>query len=73
MQSQYRSGLGWRIFDAASRAIDRRLGWDRLPTPLGLAVLIGVRDMLRQRNLYDTDQRAVDQRLPPLAGADPRT
>src|SRR5882762_2587461 len=34
--------------------IDRMIGWYRLPLPLGLAVLIGVRRVLRAKNLYDT-------------------
>ena len=38
MQPEYRSGLFWKLFDAASQALDRRVGWHRLPTPLGLRV-----------------------------------
>jgi hypothetical protein len=38
----------------AVEAVDRGKGWDKLPTPLGLLALIGLRDELRQRNLYDT-------------------
>jgi hypothetical protein len=53
-RSGYRQGMGWRLYDAASAAADRRVGWDKLPTPLGLAVLIGLRNILRQQNLYDT-------------------
>ena len=34
--------------------LDRRFGWDRLPRPLGVLTLIGIRNRLRQRNLYDT-------------------
>jgi hypothetical protein len=37
-------------------AVDRKWGWDRIPVPLGLLTLIGVRDALRERNLYDTDE-----------------
>ena len=33
---------------------DRLVGWSRLPKPLGLAVLIGLREQLRAQNLYDT-------------------
>jgi hypothetical protein len=43
-----------RIYSTLAGAIDRRWGWDRLPLPLGLAVLLGVRGTLRERNLYDT-------------------
>jgi hypothetical protein len=32
--------------------VDRRVRWDRLPLPLGLLVLLGLRERLRQRNLY---------------------
>lgn len=34
--------------------VDRKLGWHRLPTPLGLFTLIGLRDQLRAENLHDT-------------------
>jgi hypothetical protein len=37
-----------------SYRFDRRFGWDHLPRPLGLLTLIGIRQRLRQRNLYDT-------------------
>ena len=37
--------------------VDRRFGWNRLPGPLGVLTLIGVRNRLRQRNLYDTGLR----------------
>jgi hypothetical protein len=53
--SGYRTGLGWRILDKASGAIDRTIGWHRLPVPLGLLTLIGVRNVLRRENLHDTN------------------
>ena len=56
--SRYRDTLGWRLYDGAAAAADRCVGWDKLPTPLGLAVLIGLRNVLRQENLYDTSDRA---------------
>jgi hypothetical protein len=34
--------------------IDRRIGWHRLPVPLGLLALAEMRTRLRERNLYDT-------------------
>jgi len=52
----YRNTPFWRAFDRVAEVLDRRRGWHRLPTPLGLAVLIGLRNILRKRNLYDTDQ-----------------
>jgi Animal haem peroxidase len=43
-----------RAFAAICSAVDRRVGWDRLPTVLGVVGLIGLRSKLRARNLYDT-------------------
>lgn len=43
-----------RWFIKATEVVDRRIGWDKLPPWLGLGVLIGVRDALREHNLYDT-------------------
>ena len=34
--------------------LDRRFGWDRLPRPLGVLTLVGLRHTLRKKNLYDT-------------------
>ena len=51
--ADYRRTAFWTVYDGISQAVDRRLGWDKLPTPLGLAVLIGVRNILRKRNLAD--------------------
>jgi Animal haem peroxidase len=46
--------LGSRIFIRVAEFVDRRWHWDRLPVPLGLLALIGVRDALRESNLYDS-------------------
>jgi len=43
-----------RWFTASTSALDRAVGWYRLPLPLGVLLLIGNRTLLRQRNLYDT-------------------
>jgi Animal haem peroxidase len=51
---------------ALAEAVDRTIGWDRLRVPLGVAALIGLRERLRERNLYDTETpAAVKQPLPP--------
>ena len=42
-----------RLFVNLSTAVDQRVRWDRLPTPLGILVLIGLKDALRQQNLHD--------------------
>src|SRR5918999_5158485 len=55
------------LYDKGAQLLDRKVGWHRLPTPLGVLVLIGLRSILRKRNLYDTSgQPAVD--LPPISG-----
>src|SRR5438445_7215707 len=53
-QHGYRNTFLWRIYDGAAQAADRAFGWDKLPRVLGLLVLVGLRNILRQRNLYDT-------------------
>ncbi|HYT26004.1 MAG TPA: peroxidase family protein, partial [Actinomycetota bacterium] len=66
----YRQSLFWRLYDGTAQAVDRTVGWDRLPTPLGLMVLLGLRNLLRKHNLYDTTGLpAVD--TPPVAPFDP--
>jgi hypothetical protein len=41
--------------------VDRSIGWWRLPRPLGLLVLIGLRDQLRADNLYGTGRGPGDR------------
>ena len=36
--------------------VDRRVGWHRLPTPLGMLALAEMRNRLREQNLFDTGQ-----------------
>jgi hypothetical protein len=43
-----------RLLTATASSLDRRFGWDRLPRPLGVLTLVGLRTRLRERNLYDT-------------------
>ena len=67
----YHQSAFWKLYDGVAEFIDHRVGWDRLPVPLGLVVLVGLRDVLRKRNLYDTsDEPAVN--LPPVAPATPQ-
>lgn len=49
----YRRGTFWLIYDQLAQKIDQRFGWHHLPVPLGLSVLLGLRNILRQHNLYD--------------------
>src|SRR6266700_113147 len=53
-QPGYRQTLFWRIYDQLAETLDYAVGWDKVPTPLGLLILIGLRNILRQQNLYDT-------------------
>ncbi len=39
---------------AIDSLVDRKVGWYRLPLPLGIQVLDGVRSFMRAKNLYDT-------------------
>ena len=43
-----------KLLTTTASALDRRFGWDRLPLPLGVYTLAGLRTRLRERNLYDT-------------------
>ena len=66
----YHQSAFWRLYDRVAELLDHKVGWDRLPVPLGLVALVGLRDVLRTRNLYDTsDVPAVN--LPPVAPATP--
>jgi Animal haem peroxidase len=60
--SSYRQAPFWRIYDQLAEALDHAVGWDKVPLPLGLLMLIGLRNILRQQNLYDTTyEPAVNQ------------
>lgn len=63
--SGYRQTPFWRLYDRAAEKLDRAVGWDKVPTPLGLLILIGLRNILRQQNLHDTTHEpAINQ--PPI-------
>jgi hypothetical protein len=47
-----------KLLTSTASALDRRFGWDKLPLPLGVLTLIGLRTRLRQKNLYDTGEGA---------------
>ncbi len=54
--STSRSPLAWftRIFTRLTQSLDQRSGWHTYPLVIGLVILIGLRIILRQKNLYDT-------------------
>ncbi|MEE4026036.1 peroxidase family protein [Gordonia sp. PKS22-38] len=43
-----------RVLAQAAEGLDRAVGWSRLWSPVGLAVLVGLRSQLRAHNLVDT-------------------
>jgi len=49
------------LYNRAAESIDRRRGWDRLPLPIAMLVLIGLRNVLREKNLYDTGRGPLDR------------
>src|SRR4051812_11917759 len=51
------------LYSSFTEWVDRRIGWDKLPWPLGLLVVLGVRFKLRARNLYDSGRGPLD--VPP--------
>ena len=53
-QSRSSQSLGWRLFNAAFAKLNRRIAWHRLPPLVGVFNLLAFRNVLRERNLYDT-------------------
>jgi len=49
-----------QAYSSLTESIDRRIGWDKLPWPLGLLVVLGLRFKLRARNLYDSGRGPLD-------------
>jgi hypothetical protein len=43
-----------RVFNSTTQVLNRIVPWHKLPKPLGLVLLYGIRDRLRRLNLYDT-------------------
>ena len=48
-----RPSLG-KAFMSSTKTVDRKQHWHKLPRPLGLLTLIGIRHQLRAENLHDT-------------------
>lgn len=51
----YRPPLAAELYSNFCVWVDHTIGWHRLPTYVGLAVLLGERVKLRQKNLHDTN------------------
>jgi hypothetical protein len=54
------SGTFSRVFSRMAEIADRSIGWSRLPTPLAVLVLIGLRSQLRKKNLYSAGRGPLD-------------
>ena len=59
----YRNNVWWRIYNQAAQALDHAVGWDTQPKVFGRLVRMGLRNILRQQNLYDTS--ALPSAVPP--------
>jgi hypothetical protein len=46
-------------------AVDDRRRWDRWPTPLALALILGIRAAMREHNLFDTEDDTSRPKLDP--------
>jgi hypothetical protein len=62
----YRPSALEKTFAGLAVWADKTVGWHHLPLPLGLAVLIGERIQLLEKNLHDTNT------LPSIPRADPK-
>ncbi len=49
------------LYNRVAEEVDRRVGWDKLPKPVAMAVLIGLRNVLREQNLHDTGRGPLDK------------
>ncbi|MDQ4148455.1 MAG: heme peroxidase [Actinomycetota bacterium] len=49
----YRNSLPWKIYNTTAQWLDHKIGWDKFPTLFGLLILVGIRNILRQKNLHD--------------------
>jgi hypothetical protein len=50
-----------RMYSSLTEVVDHRIGWNKLPWPLGMLVLLGIRFRLRARNLYDSGRGPLDR------------
>lgn len=53
-----------RLAAWGAELVDRSVGWSRLPTALRIPLLVGLRALLLDKNLYDTERTAQTSRRP---------
>ncbi|MDQ1444969.1 MAG: hypothetical protein QOI20_1433 [Acidimicrobiaceae bacterium] len=61
-----KKGFSSRAHEVIAQWLDHKVGWDKLPTPAGLAVLAGLRNILRRENLHDTTSNPTSSPTEPL-------
>ena len=59
--------LSHRVLVVFAQLLDDKVGWDKLPIWVGIPTLVGVRNRLREQNLFDTGVAPAKAEL-----ADPR-
>src|SRR5688572_6559676 len=57
-----------RVLTDLAEALDRKVRWHKLPVPLGLLTLVGLRIRLRESNLHDTSSAPAMKPSPPEGG-----
>lgn len=55
-----------RLFTRWTQALDQKVGWHRFPLFIGLMILVGLRTILREKNLYDTTGVKLSDKDQPL-------
>ena len=56
----------WRPWIPLANAIDHKIGWDKLPWPIGLPLVVTFLRQLRRDNLHDPSAITPSQPQPPL-------
>ena len=64
--------MSWfsRSYSSLTESLDHRFGWDKMPKPIAMLTLIGIRNRLRAENLYDSGRGPDDK--PPTGFDDDR-
>ncbi|MET7801259.1 peroxidase family protein [Streptomyces decoyicus] len=60
-----------QLHNKLALAVDHKVGWQNLPKSLGMLTLIGLRNNLRRKNLFDTSTYPT-RNLPPIGPSEPR-
>ncbi|HLZ08758.1 MAG TPA: hypothetical protein VKT80_09245, partial [Chloroflexota bacterium] len=65
----YRPSTALRLLGLVADWLDHKYKWHHFSTPIGAALLVGLRERLRERNLFDTEtvphRHSLDMPSPP--------